>query len=477
MAINPLAFLQQLGQGSPYPQNPLIALLQGLAGAQMYRRQETERQKELTQQQQLFEMQRKQFEQSQLTAEYNRLLGLAGGDVRRALQNPRFRQVAQALGIPVEQGPAIAPPQGAFGQSQAGGEAGAAQLGTTGAQTYAIPGLAPEPAVRTLGDLAKLLGLNLKSPAHAQVGLDQLPEGFDLRQLFADPNDARNKARARIQELSDMKYTPQQIFQHVGAEVWTLAGLPMTTAPGTQALTIGRTGAFGSEALRAQAGQTVQVPTGQTVPTPLLPPGAAPERVALFNNQTGAITVVELPPGSRLVPFTPPGQPTRHAVVDRNGNVIQVLPPGVQPHFQPQPAAAGTSVGAPITRGVGRTPGTVFGNWEILPPKTKAGESRYRNRRTGQVLSRAGALQVFKQTNDADLAQALGVPRGKISVKPPLPRSQMWAELQQIKAQIAILEKLPEELPVAQRLKFQQQYAALIQRGSYLMSLLGPRGR
>ena len=302
----------------------------------------------------------------------------------------------------------------------------------------------------------------------------------DIRKEFALPGAGQinaETAQKRVNSLAAAGYSAQQIFQIVGPEVWTAAGLPTQARPETVGIPGQRGEEGGLSRFLAPQG-TQQIPTGQTVTGPLLPevPVKPPKRIAIIDQQTGKIigyqevpadvevrfVTQQTPQGTTLQPYDPKtGRPTGPPVT---------YAPGVKPIPIPRPPGAGEGIAAPSA---------VYGDWEILPPRTKAGESRYRNRRTGQVLSRSGATAILKQSWDAGLSQALGVPRQKVAVKPPLSRTQIVAEVQKLDRRIAQLESLGKDpnVPAVSRDRFQQEYDKLMDRRDYLMSLLAPQGR
>ena len=142
-------------QPTTYPVHPLVQLLQSALGMQQFRetRQQAQEQKKLA------EEERKR---ARLGERYNFYIQQYAQDPRGAFRaahedNPEFRELAKQLyQFTAEPGPAVAPAQGAFGESQASGPGvGPAQLGTPAAtQTFKLPG-PPPPAFRTVGELAK----------------------------------------------------------------------------------------------------------------------------------------------------------------------------------------------------------------------------------------------------------------------------------------------------------------------------------
>lgn len=188
------------------------------------------------------------------------------------------------------------------------------------------------------------------------------------------------------------------------------------------------------------------------------------KRVAIVDSQGKVLREITVPSGTDVKMVTGAGGPKTVAIVDpRTGQIVRQfqVPAGTQVITVPTKAAGGAGTAGPSS--------ATFGDWEVLPPLTKSGESRYRNTQTGQVLSRAGAQAIFRQTQDVDLGKALGTP---LKVKPLPSRQEAWAEVERLAKRIAQIEALPENTPVVARDRFQQEYDRLVARRQYLLSLL-----
>lgn len=306
-------------------------------------------------------------------------------------------------------------------------------------------------------------------------------EDWRQRQLFAqqlqqqDPAHRQGRALQQIQAARDLAAITDK-----GQTIQP--GTLQEAFPGLSLPKYGPTGPF------ADVPGTNVPPYQQTVkPLQIAPPTQQRQQVVIVDNTGKVVNQLTVPEGTQIRTVTPPTppkpqDPQRFMIVDSRGRVVKTYstPPGTQIRVLPDPAGIGAGMIPPAVPG---------GNavWDVLSPATKAGESRYRNRQTGQVFTRSGAIAALPGIEDrasqVSLSQALGIgvpdqPAAR-GFKAPPSRQAANAEIAQIDRRIAQLEALGQDqsVPPGQRDKYQQEYDRLMDRRQFLMTLLGPAGR